>query len=258
MESRKLKRGLRDVSPLFGPEAEPDPRVLPQRMIPPAHSVEIINVFSADRPDESLFYNTYLASRISGADFPSFVLSLEPSCRPEAQVKKTHQPECSSAYVRHFSIPLEQFEKIVTSPIHYGGLSRPEPQSIFIDFNPHKIPHPEKIISILDKWILLVQPTLESIMETYKMIKAARPINPHIEYFILIDGQLSETESSLLFERLSEAAAKHLGVQLNWLGMFSLSRRPMALPGTDRLNPAKISLNQFVQSFSDSVARHVG
>ncbi|MBI3307180.1 MAG: hypothetical protein HYZ84_05175 [Candidatus Omnitrophica bacterium] len=270
MEIRKLKRGLRDVSPLFGNVEE-----LATLLPPPSHlnvssrSLEILNVFSANHPEESLFYNTYVASKIAADHFPSNVISLEPFYRPDSiHLRKPQESQPFNTRLKHFSLSWEQFDKIISKPVHPNSFNPLMPQTIFIDFNHSKIPYPEKILAVLNKWILLIRPNLESLTETYKMIKAAKPINPHLEYFIFLDAELPESESSPLFEQFSEVVAKYLGINLIWLGELSFFNPSAASTSVARLDhlfldsqppihsPAKVSLAQFVQPVSDSVVGH--
>ncbi|MBI3313138.1 MAG: hypothetical protein HYZ83_02750 [Candidatus Omnitrophica bacterium] len=272
MEIRKLKRGLKDVSPLFGIVEEPiaSPAIVSPCLETPGRRLEILNVFSVDHPEESLFHNTYLASRISGIHFPSCVISIKPSYGVDSHAKKAEDMGPSKSDLKHLSLSWEEFEKIIVRPIPNEYFQNPPAQSLFLDFNYYKIPHPEKMISILDKWVLIMRPTSESLTETYKMIKAAQPVNPHLEYFIFMDEESAEPVNPSFFEQFSELAAKHLGISLVWLGGFSLAHPPAASLAPNRFeflflnagseipSPAKISLAQCVQSFRHPAVRHAG
>ena len=81
----------------------------------------------------------------------------------------------------------------------------------------------QKMIHSLDRCIILLRPTLESLTEGYKIIKSTHALNREIEYFILFEGVHSDARRSFLFERLSGIVSKYLALQINWLGYLQLA-----------------------------------
>lgn len=216
-EPRKLKRGLKDISPLFGSETASRniisiPRFAENAIRP---RVDCLSIFGSELDSDASFLTAYLASKLTASDRPCAVVSLTDSSPSNASAG-------AGFYPRHFSFSWSQFESICRRPPERN--SALQPQTIVLDFDYGCAAHFEKMIPILDQWILFVQPHIENLNETYKMIKASLPLNPHMDYFLLYDGEPADCRGSFLFEQFSEILSRRLGVALVWLGSLSLHR----------------------------------
>lgn len=78
----------------------------------------------------------------------------------------------------------------------------------------------EKIVPVLDQWILLIKPEQESLCEGYKFIKASVPLNRDLEYFIVLNEAAWDDRGILLFEKFSDMVSRRLGLSLHWLGYW--------------------------------------
>ncbi|OQA41733.1 MAG: hypothetical protein BWY49_00260 [Candidatus Omnitrophica bacterium ADurb.Bin314] len=106
------------------------------------------------------------------------------------------------------------------------GPSRPlGNRNIFLDFEYRHLLYYPKIMHLLDKWVLMLKPTSESLTEGYKMLKAGLALNPHLECFILLQAKADPPVGSTLFERFAALASKHLQIHPGWLGWLDLSDR---------------------------------
>lgn len=73
-------------------------------------------------------------------------------------------------------------------------------------------------LDMIDAGIVIAGPTLESLTEAYRWMKAASALNPYLDFFFLCDGSPGDPRAGGLFEPFSEMVTLRLGVQLYWLG----------------------------------------
>ncbi|HXV28608.1 MAG TPA: hypothetical protein VD913_06565, partial [bacterium] len=209
-EVRKLKRGLSDISPIFGDCAETSKPSIEC----PEPLLEILCVTNADATGDSFFLNSFLASQVASAEKPCSIFSLYGT---HGQGKSVYN-ESFSPYLRRFSIAWEQFEEICRWPIHREFLQLPFAQVLFFDFESFHSLQIEKAVSLIDKWVFLMKPNYESMIETYKLIKAASHFNREGTHYILFEGMPDDRKGENYFEKFSSIVAKHLGIQVFWLG----------------------------------------
>ena len=130
--------------------------------------------------------------------------------------------------MKQIALSREQFDEICHSttraPRNFGG------SVFFFDFDYDDPRCFEKVIPVLDKWVLFVKPEQESLAEAYKFIKASIPLSQHLEYFILINEAAPGNKGGPLFERFSEMASRRLGITLHGLGSMD-PRHPGRLEG---------------------------
>ena len=225
-EIRKLKRGLRDISSLFNAESAD---VKSSGIKQAGFQIEILNVFSPDFPADSFFLNTFLASQITTQERPCSILSIQPSSQPVSEQIQIHQPgshfvpmESHGENLKRFLLSWERFEEICChAPCHEGGVSLS--QTLFLDLDALLLPQMEKVIPLLDKWILLLRPSLDSLTEAYKWMKGGAFLNRELDYFILFEGHPNDERGEKLFEKLSAITEKNLGIHLFWLGYLNLA-----------------------------------
>lgn len=267
-EEKKLKRGLKDISPLFFEKGMPFSKAAP--VVPVENDpscTSILSVFSPDIVGDSLFLNSYVASHLASSARPCTVLSLESGyhASPVSQLAPASLSNLTMTamgpYLRRAVLPWSDFIDICERPqkrIFGEPFAR---QMLFLDFEWQQVPHFEKIIPILQKWIILSQPNTDSLSQAYKMMKAAAQLNRHMRYFLLFEGEPMAGRGNFLFERFSQIVAKHLQIDLVWLGYLSLTSEKderfwihnllERLQGheSDKIdNPGKIALARFLQS----------
>lgn len=197
-DTRKLKRGLKDISPLFERgTAVPSPFILE-----PAEEksgLRLVSLFSPDRDAKPLVLSQYLVSQLTAQNHAASVISL----RQKDDAWDSFRELCEPS----------------------GDRLRPASEishTLFLDFDPSNPEQFRKIVSILDQCILLVRPEMENLSECYRMMKASVALNPHLEYFLLFDSVSTDAQASLLFEKYGELACRRLGLHLSWLGSVRL------------------------------------
>lgn len=217
-DSRKLKRGLKDLSPLFAgsqqSEAQNSPSYAPPEEIEAGpRSFQCLSVYNTDA--EAVKPLAYFACQMHAEGSPSSIVSITTEDK-KAEVRGLPVPRLVLA-----PEDLENLSKGSLVNRHAGNAG---PQHFFIDFSYENKLVFEKAIPLLDKWILIIKPVLESLTEAYRMIKAASMLNPSLEYYLVFDMPHDHIKSSLLFERFSEIASRRLGVSTEWIGYFHASK----------------------------------
>lgn len=220
-EIRRLKRGLKDVVPTYHSSTEQKSQTRSNCRPARASTVAAVEpqryclgVYSPHSPADSLLLNTYFASKLATEDPMCTIVSLHPGRNPSREAKK----ESLAPHLDRVSVFWDQWGHPKPQ-----ALTPPEKSHLlFLDFDSSNAAHFEKVLPLLDKWILLVQPHFESLSEAYKVIKAAAPLNQRLEYFLLFGGQASDERGALLFERFSELVANRLNIDLVWLGSLHL------------------------------------
>jgi hypothetical protein len=219
-EPKHLKRGLKDISPLFQTTAK-EPVSLTPSAASPRVPLQSLSLLCPEAPSNSLFFNASFASKMQSQGYDCALISV-------GDKNSKQKSQSFNSPVKRFLLSADQYEEICHSKSrsaeNFGS------SVFFFDFdygNPILL---EKMLPILDKWVLLVKPGQESMMEAYKYIKASLPLNANMEYFMVVNGMPSDPSSSQFFEKFSELVSRRLGVTLHWLGHFD-PRFPMAVDG---------------------------
>lgn len=216
---KKLKRGLKDISPLFKSVETSVKKTTPALL---KQELQILNVSSPDSYGDSLFFNAFFASQLASPNRPCSLVSLNLPNSAESVLTQPRLESFGRYLNRHF------LEWNTLSDILEKSLSQEESGSLdggvlFLDFEYQNLFYAERIIPLLDKWILLLKPTLESLTEGYKMMKAGFSINKELEVFVVFEGQEDNAKSAFIFEQFSSLAFKNFGTSLSWLGWFDPS-----------------------------------
>jgi len=195
-DTRKLKRGLKDISPLFEAVERAPFRLEASEE---KGGLRLISLFSPEHDAKSLVLSQYLVSQLASQNHAASVISL-----------------------RQKGAGLDKFQEIFESS-EYGFRPPTEAsRTLFLDFDPSNPEQFRKIVSVLNQWIFLVRPEMENLSECYRMMKASAALNNHLEYFLLFDSVSTDEQASLLFEKYGELVARRLGIHLSCLGSVRL------------------------------------
>lgn len=245
-EIKKLKRGLEDVSPIFQQASGSPLSVNPGEDLGQNGAVEWVGVYSAAQAHADRYLAAFLASQFQLHRIHASVLAFQFEERSEATAGGG-----DSAYksdnIRCDSVEWNRFLNLwaMTPDMHYAKDKKR--QLVFIDSDlmcPFKF---ERVVPLLDKWILHVQANTESILECYRAVKRSISLNAHIEHYFMFDGKENDKRGEFLFEHLGGLMAQNLGIQLTWLGHLNLPQK--GLSGDCRLELAHL----FLKEHEDSV-----
>ena len=213
---KKLTRGLKDISPLFSSDFQEIP-------IHRSPEVQVLAVSSPDHDGDSLFLNTFFASQIASQDKVCSLLSILSRSARIFPKSESNMPEPFGDHLARYSLYWDEFRDLMSTPLSHRAKGVLQSRDIFLDFEYRHLPHFEKTISLLDKWVLLLRPDPESLTEGYKMMKVGHALNPQLEFYITLAGRAAENKGEMIFERFSDFALKHLDVHLGWLGWLDLA-----------------------------------
>jgi hypothetical protein len=252
-ESKKLKRGLKELSPLFGTVPQ---MIIPQSRLRPETEILTVSVFHPDFPDDSLLSSSSFAGQVNVAGYPAALVLLRSGSSNGFEASKNiglcgHRfslhpdNELPVFSVRQHYLHWTQLDYLSSQSGAELGGKELHPQVLFMDFDYRYMTYFKRVIPILDKWVLHLRPQTESLNEAYKMLKVSARLNPHLEYYLLFDGSGKDARGDLLYERFSEMVSRRLGLTIGWLGNFHMGKSG----GAGGVN---LSLENF---FMKSVAR---
>ena len=213
---KKLVRGLKDISPLFSTVSEEVPA---RRSL----EVQVLAVSSPDHDSDSLFLNTFFASQMASSEKACSLVSVLSRYAKVAPGSGRAVSESFGEHLERYCLYWDELRDLINGPtVHRtdGGL---QSRDIFLDFEYQHLLHFEKAVCLLDKWILLLKPTAESLAEGYKMMKVGLALNPQMEFYITLAGKAEGSKGEMIFEKFSDFTAKHLDAHLGWLGWMDLA-----------------------------------
>ncbi len=215
-DSKKLVRGLKDVSSLFNE----DSRAIPVRRSP---EVQVLGVSSPDCDGDSLFLNTFFASQVATSDKACSLLSVLSRHSKVSSGLGNGASESLGDHLTRYSLFWDELRDLVSATHSHRPGTVLRSRDIFLDFEYRHLLHFEKVVALLDKWVLLLKPTAESLTEGYKMMKVGLALNPQLEFYITLSGKAEEAKGAMVFERFSDFTLRHLDAQLGWLGWMDLA-----------------------------------
>lgn len=214
MEStKKLTRGLKDISPIFT-LPEPPPVKKPAE-------VQILSVSCPNGEGDSLLLNTYFASRLASSQKPCSLISIlsraSNVCPLHSRAAKV---EPFGQHIKRHTLFWDELQDVLAE----GKIQDvSKDRNAFLDFEYTQLLYFPEILTMLDKWVLLLKPDSESLIEGYKMLKAGLTLNPLMECFVLLESKANPPADSSIFEKFAAVASKHLNINLGWLGWLDLS-----------------------------------
>ena len=228
---QKLKRGLKDISPLFGkPEF-----LVEDRPNLPDGKTQCLSVYSANLPGDSLLLSTFLASKLAQPVMPCFILTLQTDPHEGGQASRSSflsQGESYGDYLKRLTLVWEEFDQMC----HSGNLKGPVPEgrresteTLFLEFDHSDLHLFRKLVPLLDKYVLMIQPSLESMTECYRMVKSLLCFNPDLEFYLLFEGSSSDPRGEILFERFSSMVSRRFGTSTSWFGNLDWLRADQPL-----------------------------
>lgn len=228
--SQRLKRGLKDLSPLFGKiaPAVTEKNTTATELDRP--SLRCLSVYSAHLSSDSLLLSTFLSSKLANGKTPCFILTLDTSGR---NVSTPRAAESFGPHVKRLTLTEGEWgafqEGLTRVSEERSSAGASSHELVFFDLEYSKLSHFARLIPVLDQCILLLQPTLESFTECYRLIKSTQYFHHRLEYFVLYEGSQSGNGAEAVFERFSHVISKRLGVNLVWLGHVEWPRQGQPL-----------------------------
>lgn len=211
-DSRKLKRGLRDISPLFAePQTAYSPQILKETIVEKP-VLQLVSVFHPRYQKNSQILDFWMARHILQSGYQTAVLSISAESRTDAGRAKPVFHEG----IAHKSMTLSEFDTICASSVKKDDLT--QSSILFLNFSWLQAAFFRKVIPVLDKTILWINADLEMLTETYRQLKWLAKQNSKTEFCIAYDGSSGNQNGSVIFEKFSEMVSRNLKIDLSWLG----------------------------------------
>jgi hypothetical protein len=215
-DPKKLVRGLKDISPLFNAASQEAP-------VRHSPEVQVLGVSSPDCEGDSLLLNTFFASQIASPHKACSLLSVLSRNAKVFLGAGQGMPESFGDHLERYCLYWDELRDLISEPFSSRAGGMLQSRDIFLDFEYRHLLHFEKAVSLLDKWVLLLRPTAESLTEGYKMMKVGLALNPQLEFYITLSGKAEEAKGTMIFDRFSDFALRQLDAPLGWLGWMDLA-----------------------------------
>ncbi len=230
--SKKLKRGLEDLSPLFqlpsSQVATASPRVL--------FDVQFLTVCVPDHEGDAFLANAYLASQIvRQANLFASLVSIVPGYNslPSKLVDPFPSLELLDSRISRLVLSHQELWTFTQNGNGRNGYqvsqersSTLAPHLIFLEFEPTRFRSLARVALLLDRVVLFVQPQVESLREAYRLIKMFWNLNREIEFLLLFRGRLPlKGQEEFLFERFSLITSRFIGISTGWLGNLNFPEK---------------------------------
>lgn len=208
-EERRLKRGLKDVSNLFVEDSAHEGKFFDAN----ESFLKCVGVYRPMSPSPALV-STKMASLLTRSGISSAILSI--GRKLEAGIKSMFEGPC-------LEIPWNDFEQLKRKALSIKMESCVRRQVLFLDFEEHSSEHLKSVVPLLDRWIFSVPPTVDGIIEAYRMIKGTRRlVQSSMQYYLVFEGDIRGREADeVLFEKFSSVLSEKMGINLVWLGHIS-------------------------------------
>jgi len=211
-DSKKLKRGLEDLSPLFQGGAK-RLQVIDAVQAPEARELEPAgSVLAICRGDGS---NFSAAALLAGMLFPQEKDALLLTITDGVSAPKTSQP-----YGGLYRCPLSwtDFRKLCAKTEARTETPLNLSRNVVLDFD-LRIGFPEEsLFPLVDKCLFWIQPEFEHLAAVYKLIKSVAALNHGLECYLVYEGEARDSRGEFVFEKLSDLCFQQLGLDLTWLG----------------------------------------
>lgn len=225
---KRLKRGLKDLSPLFQNPSSSAPA--PSIHYPtPDFGVEFLAVCVPDREGDAFLANAYIASRlVRQTSLSATLLSIVPgmNVHPSQAVESFPAMELLDERLSRLKFSHQELWRICRSGHEDAAPKAGSPSFkghlVFLDFEPTQFRSLARIALLLDRLVLFVEPCVASLREAYRMMKIFWSLNREIDFFLLFrEKKRIEKKEELLFERFCLITSRFMGVSPGWLGGLS-------------------------------------
>jgi len=234
---KKLKRGLHDLSPLFGsvPSVSLEPSTAHLRPIP--FDVQFLTVCIPDHEGDAFLANAYFASQmVKRSSLSASLISIAPGMN--TLPAKTSDPFSALEHLDSRISRLRLSHQELWSFTQNGSSKESRPDLavsthketdgvlVFLDFEPSQFRSLSRISLLLDRVIFFLQPEVESLREAYRLMKVFWHLNREIDFFLLFREEGFEpAREEYLFEQFSLITSRFLSLSSRWLGYLAFPER---------------------------------
>lgn len=215
-KSPGLKRGLKDISDLFQAPEEQERTtavVLEQQLM-------TLAVYNPEKSDSTRALNRLLAQTLVKKAMPCSMISLY------QDLSEIPVPHNQYTLPNEIAMSWSEFNELCCRPLARNEDKRNLQHAVLFDSRFDQTFQFPVLIPVLDKWIFLVRPEVEFLMDVYKMIKGTYQLNNHMQYYLMFDGDWKAGLSEALYEQFSAMVLKNFRINLTWLGHLG-SRKPV-------------------------------
>ncbi len=228
---KKLVRGLEDISPLFQSLPKPAHDGPEQAFPSVSFDVQFLSVCVPNHDGDAFLANAFLASQLiqGAANLHASLVSIMPGMNAVSKPRgHFHALELLDSKISRLSLSHQELWTFTKGKKPKAQKTFVAPPSlanflVFLEFEPSQFRSLSQIALLLDRMILFLQPSIESLREGYRIIKTFWSLNREIEFFLLFrDREVCGAQEGFLFERFSLITSRFLGISPGWLGNLTL------------------------------------
>lgn len=210
-EGKKLKRGLSDISALFSSRPH-------SSSIPPSaaevrdEGFHALGIYHASEP--SFDYAQIFCQTLAQVGRGTSILLLSADS-PLTQAERSRLPSNT------LQISFGELEEENSAACEEQNLS----MTVFFSLGNESWESRRKIIAYLDRMILVMNSSLDSMIESYRLIKFCSSVQPKLNYWILMNDPGQDLKGKKLYELFSRYLSEKSGILLGNLGDVKDLRR---------------------------------
>lgn len=234
---KKLKRGLHDLSPLFGSVPSIAYELPAASLRPAPFDAQFLTVCTPDHEGDAFLTNAYFASQmVKRSNLSASLISIAPGMNalpakvsdplPALELLDSRISRLRLSHQELWSFTQNGFSKGLHSDSASSAGKEAEGVLVFLDFEPSQFRSLSRISLLLDRVIFFIEPEVESLREAYRLMKVFWQLNREIDFFLLFREEDSEqAREAYLFEQFSLITSRFLGLSSRWLGHLAFPER---------------------------------
>lgn len=211
-----LRRGLKDISELF---QQPDSEIRSTAAVL-ENQIMTLAVYNPEKSESTCALNRLLVQCLTKRAMPCSMISLY------QEAGELPQPHHQYTFPNELSLSWSEFNDLCSRPLARNGEKKNMQHAVLFNCRFNQTFHFPALMPVLDKWILLVRPEVEYLMDAYKMIKGTHQLNSHLQYYLMFDGDWQTGVSEAIYEKFSAMVLNNFRINLTWLGHLG-SRTPV-------------------------------
>lgn len=214
-EPRKLQRGLSDISEIFH---RPGSAAVSEAAGLICEEPRVMSIACPGLMRQASTILALLAGRLSHMGALCRIVELrEPVLLPSA--KSTQEQR---HWYPRIPVTLRAWQR--EQQAEDAAEIVPPPQICLLDADFAALDEPKMVFRALDQLVLILRPSLDSVIETYRLIKTAHFYNPEMDFFILFEKEIDSQQTAEFFEQFSSVVFRHLEIPLWWIGTLNFTR----------------------------------
>ena len=217
---RRLKRGLKDLSPIFNsvlPHEQKSYPIAPASVEEEIHSFVHFTELGGDTVRQE-FYSSLLVECQKRSFLPKIV-NVTNQQKLESEEIKSYFPSAISKQ----RLSWDEFRHGKKMSLQNTYKNEEMKTMTIFDVHSQISQNFKDFMPLIDHWVFVVEPKIEQLSEVYRMIKGTRILNHHLKYYLLFKTTIEDAGVTFLKNEINRLMAKHLQCEILDLGCWGNS-----------------------------------